>query len=92
MKQNRWSFIFTLLFAAGTLIIACSGGTSGGSNGPAQTPSLPPTGSGDTYLQVRLEMVKETIEQRGVSNPDVLRSLRTVPGRRLLDRGRTLGL
>ncbi|MEW5870541.1 MAG: protein-L-isoaspartate(D-aspartate) O-methyltransferase [Chloroflexota bacterium] len=33
----------------------------------------------DAFLAARLEMVDETIQARGVANPDVLRAMRTVP-------------
>lgn len=33
----------------------------------------------DSFLQTRLEMVKDTIENRGVKNPNVLRAMRSVP-------------
>ncbi len=38
----------------------------------------------DPYLQARLTMVKETIEARGVSDPDVLRAMRAVPRHRFV--------
>jgi protein-L-isoaspartate(D-aspartate) O-methyltransferase len=33
----------------------------------------------DPYAQARLEMVAQTIQARGISDPDVLRAMRTVP-------------
>lgn len=37
------------------------------------------TNQDDPYLEARLSMVKETIESRGVVNPDVLRAMSSVP-------------
>ena len=42
-------------------------------------PSLIPTGEADPYLKLRLEMVQDTIERRGVSDARVLEAMRSVP-------------
>ncbi|MGB9722944.1 MAG: protein-L-isoaspartate(D-aspartate) O-methyltransferase [Chloroflexia bacterium] len=51
---------------------------------PPATPATPAPASPsatiqDPYLEQRLQMVEETIVARGVSDPDVLRAMRTVP-------------
>ncbi len=42
-------------------------------------PPVSPTAVQDPYTEQRLRMVEETIVARGVSNPDVLRAMRSVP-------------
>jgi protein-L-isoaspartate(D-aspartate) O-methyltransferase len=43
------------------------------------TPEITALPTEDSYLQSRLDMVDETIENRGVKDPNVLRSMRIVP-------------
>ncbi len=50
--------------------------------GPAA--AVEATETADPYLQRRLAMVEETIVARGVSDPDVLRVMRTVPRHRFV--------
>ncbi len=45
----------------------------------ASAPAPGPRPTGDPYRALRLRMVEETIVARGVSDPDVLRAMRTVP-------------
>jgi protein-L-isoaspartate(D-aspartate) O-methyltransferase len=73
----HWTWSGLIVF----LLIACSRHSS-----PLPTPlqiseQIPtenPTEE-DLYLKARLEMVRSTIEERGVSDPNVLRAMRTVP-------------
>lgn len=46
---------------------------------PTPAPTAPPTVQEDPYTEQRLRMVEETIVARGVSDPDVLRAMRSVP-------------
>ncbi len=46
---------------------------------PVTPPPLPSPTVQDLYTEQRLRMVEETIVARGVSNPDVLRAMRSVP-------------
>ena len=46
---------------------------------PTPLPTVPPTVQEDPYTEQRLQMVETTIVARGVSDPDVLRAMRTVP-------------
>ena len=53
---------------------------------PTLAPDLPGTAGAtssavepDSFVQARLDMVAQTIEARGLDNPDVLRVMRTVP-------------
>ncbi len=40
---------------------------------------ISPASTQDPFTEARLEMVKETIEARGVANPDVLQVMRMIP-------------
>ncbi len=54
---------------------------------PQSAPSLAPTipsPQEDPFREARLKMVAETIEARGVSDPGVLRAMRTVPRHRFV--------
>jgi len=74
MKRVRQVFFFLILLTA-----ACT---------PTQIPSSTPqeaaseailTPVQDPFAQKREKMVQNTIQSRGVNNPDVLRAMRTVP-------------
>jgi protein-L-isoaspartate(D-aspartate) O-methyltransferase len=71
------------------LVLHLAGCASGTSSQPAATQSggpVPPAliASPDTYLPLRLAMVEETIVDRGVTNVEVLRAVRTVPRHRFV--------
>lgn len=81
-RQGHWVGLF-LIFLLPIIAIACSQPLT-------ETPAVPvpPTKvigdnitlpTQDLYFEERLEMVASTIEMRGVSDPDVLRAMRTVP-------------
>ncbi len=46
---------------------------------PTPVPTVSPTAQEDPYTERRLRMVEDTIVGRGVSDPDVLRAMRSVP-------------
>lgn len=60
---------FVALFATVCAIVACSGKAD-----KEQT-----KGTADSYLQLRLNMVKTQIEARGIKDPKVLKAMREVP-------------
>ena len=51
---------------------------------PAQTPDPTPTSGPDTREDERFAMVRDTIEARGITDPDVLAALRSVPRHRFV--------
>lgn len=88
--MRRWAL--QLLALLGLVLIGCAPTLRPSSSPPTATegfssptistpepagPRLSPTP--DPYLRQRLEMVEKTIVARGVSDPDVLRAMRTVP-------------
>ncbi len=72
---------FALLILAGLELLAVNGCRGLDSISPQTSTALPTTGAiaQDAYAQRRLEMVETTIRARDVSDPDVLRAMRTVP-------------
>ncbi len=81
---------FAALLAGAALtvmLIACQPGRAPTDLAPpAAAPALERTESAgeDPYLKTRLDMVRETIEKRGVQSPDVLRAMRSVPRHRFV--------
>lgn len=73
---HRWTLalLFLLVLAIVVLIVIRLRTTT-----EMAIPQVTPGASEDPYLQERLAMVSQTIEARGVTNPDVLEAMRTVP-------------
>ena len=68
-----------VLIAILGLLAACSSTAETLSNRLSSPPVLTASPDVDPYIQARLKMVEATIQARGVSNPDVLQAMRTVP-------------
>ena len=76
MSIKKWCFPFILLGILLVSILAIFLFYSRKRNPPVPTSS--PT-TEDAYLKIRLEMVTDTIEARGIKDPGVLRAMRNVP-------------
>lgn len=68
---------------------ACNSTPAGGTRTAADTPTQPaptasPTESTDSFTRDREEMVEQQIEARGVSDPQVLEAMRSVPRHRFV--------
>ncbi len=85
MQQRLMRLTATLSRALGLLLLAsaCAPSPSTAPPAPATTSPLPlPAASAaveDPFYSARLTMVQDTIVDRGVSDPDVLRAMRTTP-------------
>lgn len=80
MRADKLSFILFIFLFAGVTCTSCGQKDVEAHKdtvSPAWTLSAPSTE--DVFEQERLRMVTETIEARGITNPDVLRAMRTVP-------------
>jgi len=85
VRLNRWGYQIGLLFIflIPFIAVACSQQLTETPVEPVRSTkdaeeniTLP---TQDPFLQERQEMVADTIEARGISDPDVLRAMRTVP-------------
>jgi protein-L-isoaspartate(D-aspartate) O-methyltransferase len=75
---GRMLLLLVLLAAISCAAPQAAAPSTAGPSSPA-----PPTGEAG-FTQQRLEMVQTTIADRGVSDPDVLRAMRTVPRHRFV--------
>lgn len=73
LPQRRWLLFWVLVFLVGVGLIVFRFILL-----PLQASTTPPE-TEDPYRQVRIKMVEETIEARGVSDPQVLAAMRKVP-------------
>jgi len=74
-----WPGILILIFLAAGCTPPASRISPTASPESSPTSGLILTPAEDPFLQARLEMVKSTIESRGVNDPNVLRAMRIVP-------------
>lgn len=65
-------------------LAACTSATRVPETGATPPPTSTATAAVDTFVEARLQMVEKTIVRRGVTNPDVLRAMRTVPRHRFV--------
>jgi protein-L-isoaspartate(D-aspartate) O-methyltransferase len=88
MKKNLVIILALVIFiAAGILVGVLTAKKSQPQAAATPSPGTPETTSGDPYLETRLEMVRETIEKRGVQNTDVILAMRTVSRERFVQPG-----
>lgn len=71
--------IYFILLGLALLLASCTMSREPSNHAGSSTPTLPQVNQGDPYRDKRLAMVTETIEARGVANPDVLRAMKSVP-------------
>jgi protein-L-isoaspartate(D-aspartate) O-methyltransferase len=81
LGQMVWIGVFLSLWASGCMPVTTTSPTST-SPQESLSPTILPTG--DPFTEVRFKMVRDTIEARGVSDPDVLDAMRTVPRHRFV--------
>ena len=74
-SHRRWVVLLVLLLSAIVILTLYWLRTSK----KVETLLVTPGVSEDPFLQDRLAMVRQTIEERGVTNPDVLNAMRSVP-------------
>jgi protein-L-isoaspartate(D-aspartate) O-methyltransferase len=67
-------FLVVLMLLVCSILAGCLNVSS-----PSQQPASPTQTEADPFQKARLAMVKSFIEEAGISDPDVLRAMRTVP-------------
>ena len=90
MRTTLRNTILVLLISLATACSSLGGDTPTSASLPTATAtSLPtletgPTATADPYAEQRERLVERTIVERGVTDPDVLRAMRTVPRHRFV--------